>query len=186
MKKVIVLVGLGAIGLVVTTIAIFSNLQSGAPRFAAAQPAVIPSSPVAAPPAAAGGIQPVATALPDQPIGPATPPQTEAGSAQYLPYTAEALAANPERRRVLFFYANWCPTCRAADADLSAKLDQLPADLTVIRVNYNDNQTDAAARELARQYGVTYQHTFVQIDATGQELTKWNGGQVAELNSRLQ
>jgi thioredoxin-related protein len=48
-------------------------------------------------------------------------------------------------------------------------------------VNYNDTATDQAEKELAKKYGVTYQHTFVQIDAEGNEVTKWNGGKIEEL-----
>ncbi|MCA9373330.1 thioredoxin family protein, partial [Candidatus Woesebacteria bacterium] len=102
-----------------------------------------------------------------------------------VPYTATALAQASTGRRVLFFYANWCPTCRPADADFSANLEKFPADLTVVRVNYNDTDTDAEEKSLAEKYGITYQHTFVQIDADGNELARWNGGQTAELLANL-
>jgi hypothetical protein len=55
----------------------------------------------------------------------------------------------------------------------------------VIRVNYNDPDTDATEKELAKKYGITYQHTFVQIDSTDQVVTKWNGGRLKELLSNL-
>ena len=51
----------------------------------------------------------------------------------------------------------------------------------VLRVNYNDPDTDQEEKELAKKYGITYQHTYVQIDSAGKELTKWNGGGAAEL-----
>lgn len=106
-------------------------------------------------------------------------------SGNYVPYTATALAQASTGRRVLFFYANWCPTCRPADADFSANLEKFPADLTLVRVNYNDTDTDAEEKSLAEKYGITYQHTFVQIDADGNELARWNGGQTAELLANL-
>lgn len=34
-------------------------------------------------------------------------------------------------------------------------------------------------------YGVTYQHTFVQIDENGDALAKWNGGDVEKLLSNV-
>lgn len=104
---------------------------------------------------------------------------------QYLPFTATVLSSTANTRRVLFFYANWCPTCRPADQSFSEKKAQLPVDVSVIRVNYNDTETDQTEKDLAAQYGVTYQHTFVQIDAAGNEVTKWNGGQIDELLTNL-
>ena len=99
----------------------------------------------------------------------------------YLPFTPEVLADSSDTRRVLFFYANWCPTCLPADADFTKNINKLPSDLTLIRVNYEDTDTDQAEKDLAQKYAVTYQHTFIQIDSTGQVLTKWNGGQTEEL-----
>jgi thiol-disulfide isomerase/thioredoxin len=68
---------------------------------------------------------------------------------------------------VLFFNASWCPTCKAATANLTSTA--FPAGLTVVSVDF-DGETD-----LRRQYGVTVQHTFVQVDAGGAELAKWSG-----------
>ena len=107
------------------------------------------------------------------------------GSGQYIEYSDAAFAAAAGMRRVLFFYANWCPTCRPADADFQAKASQFPEDVVVFRVNYNDTDTDAIEKALAEKYGVTYQHTFIQVDADEQEVTKWNGGQTAQLLSNL-
>jgi hypothetical protein len=57
--------------------------------------------------------------------------------------------------------------------------------VTIIRVNYNDSDTDPAEEALADEYGVTYQHTFVQIDENGNEVAKWNGGEIEELLERI-
>lgn len=106
-------------------------------------------------------------------------------SGSYQPFSPELLQSTAATRRVLFFYANWCPTCKAADGSFTKDLAQLPGDVTLIKVNYNDTETDQVEKDLAKQYGITYQHTFVQIDAAGKEITKWNGGQTAELLSNL-
>ncbi len=45
----------------------------------------------------------------------------------------------------------------------------MPDGLTVVKVDY-DTETD-----LRQQYGVTQQHTFVQVDESGAELAKWTG-----------
>lgn len=102
-------------------------------------------------------------------------------SPRYIEYSKSALDSNSSRRRVLFFYANWCPTCRPTDENLKDNLNKIPEDVTVIRVNYNDTDTDQEEKDLAKKYAVTYQHTFVQIDENGREVTKWNGGKIDEL-----
>lgn len=105
---------------------------------------------------------------------------------RYVAYTPEELENGSGSRRVLFFYANWCPTCRPANKQFSENESQIPQDVIVYRVNYNDDETDQAEKDLARQYTVTYQHTYVQIDSKGNEVTKWNGGGLDELLRNLQ
>ena len=39
-------------------------------------------------------------------------------------------------KNVLFFYASWCPTCRAADADITAKQSSIPSGLVIHKVDY--------------------------------------------------
>jgi len=95
---------------------------------------------------------------------------------RYLIYDSNTLNETADSKRVLFFYANWCPTCRPIDTELSENSDQIPTDVSVIRVNFNDPETDEDEKDLAKTYGVTYQHTFVQLDENGNEITKWSGG----------
>lgn len=71
---------------------------------------------------------------------------------------------------VLFFHATWCPTCKQAMNDFVANDSDMPDDLLIVIVDYDTN------RELRRNYGITYQHTFVLIDSDGQPVTVWNGG----------
>lgn len=104
---------------------------------------------------------------------------------QYVGYSKDVLNQSATGRRVLFFYANWCPTCRPADTNFNNNGDKIPQDTTLIRVNYNDSDTDVEEKDLAAKYGVTYQHTFVQIDGNGAVVTKWNGGQIEELLANL-
>lgn len=116
-----------------------------------------------------------------------SPVSTEANAvesvetATYAEYTKDTLDRAASKRRVLFFYASWCPTCRPADADFNTNIDALPSDIAIIRVNYNDPETSPEEQVLAQQYNVTYQHTFVQIDAQGKERARWTGGQIEEL-----
>jgi thioredoxin 1 len=75
---------------------------------------------------------------------------------------------------VLFFNASWCPTCQETVSNLEADPAAIPAGLTVVSVDYD------SADELKQKYGVTTQHTFVQVDASGTELKKWTGSADAE------
>jgi hypothetical protein len=68
---------------------------------------------------------------------------------------------------VLFFNASWCSKCQETDANIGST--GLPDDFTLVRVDF-DSETS-----LRQQYGVTLQHTFVQVDEAGEQLAKWNG-----------
>jgi thioredoxin 1 len=102
-------------------------------------------------------------------------------NSKYIPYTPNVLEETKTTKRVLFFYANWCPTCKPANDSFTDQSNLIPNDVTVIRVNYNDTDTDNNEKDLAKKYGVTYQHTFVQIDENDNAVTKWNGGGIEKL-----
>lgn len=86
-------------------------------------------------------------------------------------YSEEASAqAATEGKSVLMFHATWCPVCRAALKDFNENLDQIPEDVTMFRVDF-DTQ-----KELKAKHAIVMQDTFVQVDAEGNELTKWNSG----------
>jgi len=88
----------------------------------------------------------------------------------YETYAPEKVAlASATHDVVLFFRASWCPTCRALDADIKANLSKIPESLAILDVNY-DNST-----ALKQKYGVTYQHTFVQVDKDENLIKKWSG-----------
>ncbi len=106
-------------------------------------------------------------------------------SSRYVEYSKAVLDQSADKRRVLYFYATWCPSCKAANEDFTANPNQIPEDVVVIRTNYNDPNTDQEEKDLAKKYGITYQHTFVQIDAQGNQITKWNGGDTDELIANI-
>jgi hypothetical protein len=56
----------------------------------------------------------------------------------------------------------------------SLDADGVPAGLTVVSVDYD------AATDLRKQYGVTVQHTFVQVDPAGNEVAKFTGAPTGE------
>lgn len=89
-------------------------------------------------------------------------------SGSYESYSPEKVAA-ATGDVVLFFHASWCPTCREVDENIKTNLKDIPSGLTILDVDY-DNST-----ALKQKYGVTYQHTFVQVDAQGNQIKKWSG-----------
>jgi thiol-disulfide isomerase/thioredoxin len=99
----------------------------------------------------------------------------------YTTYDASKLVMADSGDVVLFFKAAWCPSCRAIDADIKANLSNIPASLTIMEVDYD------ASTALKQKYGVTTQHTFVQVDSQGDVIKKWSGGStlasvVAQIN----
>lgn len=105
----------------------------------------------------------------------------EKRNGRYIEYIGPETLQISGSKVILFFYANWCPTCIPTDKEFKVDENKLPNDITVIRVNYNDSDTDDNEKKLAKKYGITYQHTFVQIDNNGNEVVKWNGGAVDQL-----
>ena len=90
-------------------------------------------------------------------------------SGSYEAYSPEKLALAERGDVVLFFRASWCPTCRALDADIKANMKNIPAGVAILDVDY-DNST-----ALRQRYGVTYQHTLVQVDKNGNQIAEWLG-----------
>lgn len=98
---------------------------------------------------------------------------------RYVDYSPAVYAAAAGKKRVLYFYATWCPTCSVANEDFTVNAANIPEDIIVFRTDY-DKET-----ALKTKYAITYQHTFVQVDADGNEITKWNGGGLSDLLSNL-
>jgi thiol-disulfide isomerase/thioredoxin len=110
----------------------------------------------------------------------ATPTQVPSHGT-YEPYDPAKLAQAAEGDVVLFFRAPWCPTCRALDADIRANLSAIPQKVIILDVDYD------SSTELKQKYGVTYQHTLVQVDAEGNQIAKWTGSPTLEnLLSQIQ
>ena len=99
---------------------------------------------------------------------------------RYIPYSKDLFEKNLGKKRVYFFHAKWCPTCKAADAEFSQNGNKIPDDVVLYKTDY-DNE-----KELKTKYGITYQHTFVLVDENGNEIRKWNGGDIAELEENTQ
>lgn len=104
------------------------------------------------------------------------PEQTDS---RYVTYSKTAFDGARNKKRVLFFHAPWCPTCKPADVAFEKDATRIPENVILFKTDYDTSS------DLKKKYGVTYQHTFVQVDASGNEVTKWNGGQLTELTANV-
>ena len=106
-------------------------------------------------------------------------PVQTAGS--FEDYAPEKLARADSGDVVLFFHASWCPSCRLLASNIEKNLADIPAGLTILKTDYDSENA------LKQKYGVTYQHTIVQVDSVGNMIKKWSGGsQLSSITSQVQ
>lgn len=87
----------------------------------------------------------------------------------YEDYSSEKISMATTGKMVLFFHADWCPFCRSLDQNLQSNLENIPEGISILKVDYDTSQ------DLRVKYGVTTQHTFVQVDENGNEIAQWTG-----------
>lgn len=123
-------------------------------------------------------LAPIASLAQDAPA----PTAEQAARATVLDFENEAqlntLAA--AGKTVVFFYAAWCPNCRATVAELNARWADVNPDLTLVIADYDKESA------LKGKFGVTYQDTFVLLDKEGNSAKSWNSGGVDGLNANSQ
>lgn len=86
---------------------------------------------------------------------------------RYESYDASKVSAEGYERTVIFFYAPWCPECRAFDEAITSST--IPAGVQILQVDYD------GATELRQKHEVTLQSTFVEVDTNGDQTAKWVG-----------
>lgn len=116
--------------------------------------------------------EPTSSVASSEPASPTSPPEgTPSESVRGAFVTWSEYDADREAHRgstvVLFFHASWCPDCQATEASLDA--DGVPDGLTVVKVDFD------SATDLRRRYGITVQHTFVQLGSGDEAAKKWTG-----------
>ncbi len=93
----------------------------------------------------------------------------------YDTYDSSRVTGAPGRI-VLFFHSMGCTSCENLEKDLLQNRWKIPTNLTILDVDF-ENGT-----EFKEKYGVTYNHTLVEIDKDGNLIKKWTGsGNLAEL-----
>lgn len=88
-------------------------------------------------------------------------------SGRYQEYSEAAVADANYTTTVVFFYAPWCPECRAFKQAIES--GPLPDGVQILEADF-DSSTD-----LKEQYGVTLQTTFVRVNTAGELQKKWAG-----------
>lgn len=74
-----------------------------------------------------------------------------------------------ERPIVLYFWASWCPICRAEEPKIQALIERSELAVTGFRVNFD---TETALKE---KYRVPYQHTTIILNLRGEESARFTG-----------
>lgn len=87
----------------------------------------------------------------------------------YTTYDSGKLSFAKNGKVVLFFHAPWCPSCVAYDKKITQNTIMVPENVLLMKTDYDTNM------ELRKKYGVTSQHTFVQVDENGNLIKKWLG-----------
>lgn len=90
---------------------------------------------------------------------------------QYLDYSDQNFSNSQRAGRTLLFFAatTWCSNCVELEKQIKTHLSDLPKDLTILKVDYdNDAKTKA-------NYAVTSQTTLVLLDKNAKEIKRWIG-----------
>lgn len=78
---------------------------------------------------------------------------------KYVDYSEDEFN-NSDDTRLLSFHAPWCPQC--VRLDKSIKESEIPAGVTIFKVDFDSNQA------LRKKYGVTVQTTVVKVGVNGE------------------
>ena len=98
-------------------------------------------------------------------------------------------AISENRKILLYFYASWCPICRAEQPEVISAFNELNnVGIVGFRVNYKDSDTDSYESNLAEEFGISYQHTKVILvngDVVLKSLESWNKDKYLEELNKL-
>lgn len=90
----------------------------------------------------------------------------------YVGYSSDSYEKAKEEGKVvmLYFTANWCPTCQAQEPVNIKAFEELKedSDIVIFKIHILDSETTDEAEELAEEFKVRLQHTYVIIDPAGE------------------
>lgn len=84
-------------------------------------------------------------------------------------FTEEDFVSSNKEHVFLFFHAKWCPTCLSLEKNIYDSRFQIPENVAIFQVDFDDSQ------ELKERYGVLVQTTVVQLNSRHQFVAKWAG-----------
>ncbi len=98
-------------------------------------------------------------------------PQVLYDRIQYLDYSSQNFVVSQKNGRTLLFFAatTWCSNCIELEKQIKAHITELPRDITILKVDYdNDKETKA-------EYAAAIQTTLVLLDKNRKEIKRWIG-----------
>ncbi len=71
---------------------------------------------------------------------------------------------------LLFFKANWCPTCAESVPRIHNVFNEMKSDDVIgFEVHFNDEESQDFDNEIIRKYQIAYQNALVILDKNGKE-----------------
>lgn len=100
----------------------------------------------------------------------------------YLDYSGQNFASSKKFGRTLLFFAatTWCSNCKAIDEEIKNRNNELPKDLTILKIDYDRDNIMKA------KHSVTMQTTLILLDKNGIEIKRWIGTDFDNLLSNLE
>ena len=86
----------------------------------------------------------------------------------YKDYSEEALKNAKQKYIVLFFHADWCPTCKSFEKKVLS--EKIPEDILILKVDFDKEL------ELKRKYNIVTQTSFVLVDSNWNLKKRWIWG----------
>lgn len=100
-------------------------------------------------------------------------PQKAAANATpyYIAFTDEQyrVAKDEGRPVLLYFWAAWCPVCRAEEPGIKAVAESADVPIAGFRVDFD------TADAMKRSFKVPYQHTTIVLNTNGVEIARFTG-----------
>jgi len=90
----------------------------------------------------------------------------------YTDYSDSTLANSQLKGTSILFFAatTWCQTCSELEKEILSRVNEIPTDMTILKVDYDNDKAMNA------KWSVTSQHTLVVLDENSKEVKRWIGG----------